>query len=114
MYEYKIKKIKKIYDGDTMTVIIDLGFGVYKTEILRLIGIDAPELRGEEREDGLIVRDWLRNRLYKAVAEGKEIIIRTTQDKKGKYGRYLAEIFIGDTSINMEMLNEGLVEKYEK
>ena len=53
MYQYKIFSIKKIYDGDTITAVIDLGFGVYKTAILRLKGIDAPELRGDERPEGI-------------------------------------------------------------
>ncbi len=112
MYEYKIHKIKKIYDGDTITVVIDLGFGVYKTETVRFLLIDTPELRGDEREAGLISRDWLRNRLYDAVEDNLDIIIRTSRDSKGKYGRYLGEIFIDGVSINKQMLEEGLAQVY--
>lgn len=110
MYEYKIKEIIKVYDGDTITVVIDLGFGVFRKEILRFALIDTPEVRGEERPDGLISRDWLRDRLFVAEAEGKDIIIRTIQDSKGKYGRYIAEVFIDDISINKQLVAEGLAE----
>lgn len=107
MYEYKIKKIIKVYDADTITVDIDLGFGVTRTEILRLNLIDAPEMRGVEREDGIVSRDWLRERLATAMEEGG-IIIRTVQDKKGKYGRYIAEVFVDEVNINRELVSEGL------
>ena len=112
MYEYKIKEILKIYDGDTITVVLDLGFGVHKTEKLRLALIDAPEIRGESRPDGLKSRDWLRERLYTAVEKNQDIIVRTIRDRKGKYGRYIAKIYIDDVSINTQMLNEGFAVTY--
>jgi len=110
MYTYKIKKILKIYDGDTITIEVDLGFGVTKKEKLRLAFIDAPEIRGESRPEGLKSRDWLREVLYSAEKEDKIIIARTIRDRKGKYGRYIAELFLDDTegiSINQRMINEG-------
>ena len=113
MYEYKIKTILKVYDGDTITVLIDLGFGVYKTEKLRFAFINAPELRGESRVEGLKSRDWLRARIQEAVDTNTDIIIKTFRDKKGKYGRYIADVFIEDQSINTEMLELGLAVKYE-
>ena len=112
MYTYRIKGFKKIYDGDTITVLIDLGFGVTKEEKIRLAFIDAPEIRGEERLEGLKSRDWLRERLLTAFNNGEEIIIRTLKDRKGKYGRYLGEIFINDISINKEMIQEGYALAY--
>ena len=45
MYTYKIKQITKVVDGDTVDVIIDLGFGLTKKERVRIAGIDAPESR---------------------------------------------------------------------
>ena len=108
MFTYKIKEILKIYDGDTITVLIDLGFHVTKKEVLRFALIDAPEIRGLERPDGLKSRDWLRERLNTAVQENRDIIVKTSKDSKGKYGRYIAEIFIDDISINREIVNEGL------
>ena len=57
MYEYKVKEVIKVYDGDTITVILDLGFNVTKLEIIRFAWINAPELRGEEHDQGIISRD---------------------------------------------------------
>lgn len=108
MYEYKIKKILKIYDGDTITVEIDLGFGVTKKETFRLAHIDTPEVRGESRPDGLISRDWLRERMYSAEKAGIDILIKTFKDKTGKYGRYIGDVVIEDVSINRQLVLEGL------
>ena len=104
MYEYRAKVIK-VYDGDTITVEVVLGFGVYKTEVLRLNGIDAPELRGEERPYGLVTRDKLRELIM-----DQEIIIKTYKDKKGKYGRYIADVYIEQPEIGIVCVNDWLVE----
>lgn len=112
MYEYKVKEIKSIYDGDTMIVVIDLGFGVYKTEKLRLAFIDAPEIRGDEHDAGIISRDWLRVKMQDAIDNKKNITIKTFKDRKGKYGRYIAEIFIDEISINKQMIEEGYAIAY--
>jgi len=54
----------RVYDGDTlMNIVCDLGFGVTINITGRLYGIDAPEVRGEERPDGMKTRDWLREQL---------------------------------------------------
>ena len=110
MYEYKVKKIIKIYDGDTITVEIDLGFNTSRLEILRLANIDTPEVRGKERPDGLVARDYLRARLETAVKDEVDIIIKTEKDSTGKYGRYIASIFIDGVSINNELVLQGLAE----
>ena len=100
--------VKSVYDGDSITVDIDLGFSVIlRDQKIRLLGIDTPELRGEEREAGLISRDRLRERI-----NGKRIIIQTKKNKKGKYGRWLGEIWLGDENINSWLLTEGLAEEY--
>lgn len=108
LYHYKAT-ITSVYDGDTVTAEVDLGFYVHVTEKLRLTGIDTPELRGSEREQGLISRDRLRELVL-----GKEVLIKTEKDKKGKYGRFLATIYLaeGDSFININQLlvNEGLAE----
>lgn len=105
--------IIKVYDGDTVTADIDLGFHTWRrNEKLRLFGIDAPEVRGEEKPSGYLSRDWLRSQVL-----NKRIIINTIKYKghtRGKYGRYLARLFIrtGDSclSINDELVNQGLAE----
>jgi len=88
LYTYKAKVIKA-YDADTVTLEIDLGLDTFRKESVRLGRIDAPELRGEEREAGLVARDALREKIL-----DKEVLIRTTKDKTGKYGRYIVEIFL--------------------
>lgn len=105
LYFYK-GHVNSVYDGDTIRVDIDLGLKtVIKSETLRLYRINAPELSGEEREAGLISRDYLRSRI-----ENRNIYLQTIKDKKGKYGRYLAEILLeeNDQLIN---INDELVEK---
>ena len=104
MYEYRAKVIK-VYDGDTITVEITLGFNVYKTEVLRLANIDAPELRGDERPYGLVTRDKLRELIM-----DQEIIIKTYKDKKGKYGRYIADVYLENPETGVFCVNDWLVE----
>ncbi len=88
--------VDSIYDADTITCTVDCGFGLHlKKQKIRLFGINAPEVRGEEREQGIIARDKLRERILE-----KNIIIKTVKDKKGKYGRYLATIFYENENIN--------------
>ncbi len=106
MYQYKAKIIS-VYDGDTVTAVVDLGFLVSKEMKLRLFGIDTPELRGEERPQGLIVRDILRERIL-----NKEVIINSYKDKQGKYGRYLATILLDGEDINQWLLDNGHAKPY--
>ena len=109
LYHYKAM-VTAAYDGDTITVDIDLGLKtVVKGEKVRLNRINTPEVRGSEREAGLISRDWLRERIV-----GRSILIETFKDKKGKYGRYIGEIWLpendGYTNINDELVERGLAE----
>lgn len=105
MYEYNAT-VTKVYDGDTITVDIDLGLNmIFTGQKIRLFGIDTPEVRGDEREEGLKSRDWLQGMIL-----GKSILIRTIKDKKGKYGRYLGKIYIGNLCLNDELVTLGLAE----
>ncbi|MCU7795609.1 MAG: thermonuclease family protein [Candidatus Thiodiazotropha sp. (ex Myrtea spinifera)] len=98
--------VTAVYDGDTVTVDIDLGLHVWvKAEKLRLHRINAPEIRGVEREQGLIARDWLRQKIL-----NQPLVIETIQDTKGKYGRYLVELWLGEVNINDVLVSEGLAE----
>lgn len=106
-YVYQAKVVS-VYDGDTIRADIDLGLGVWKhNQVIRLYGIDTPELRGEERPKGLESRDWLRGQIA-----GKEIVLQTFKDKKGKYGRWLGEIHLGSRNINQELIELGLADPY--
>lgn len=107
MYTYNAY-VTKVYDGDTITVDIDLGFGIIlKKQKLRLYGLNAPEVRGENKTRGLEVRDTLRELIL-----NQNIIVKTVKDKKGKYGRWLATIIYDDQNINEWLLQEGMAEKY--
>lgn len=109
-YTYNAKVIS-VYDGDTIRVNVDLGFGILnkgntgKGQLLRLYGINTPEVRGSEREQGILSRNRLRDLIL-----GKEIIVRTEKDKVGKYGRYIATISLkgSDIIINDLLVKEGL------
>lgn len=111
MYTYRIQEVVKVYDADTITVVIDLGMNISVKETVRLYGINAPEIRGEERSDGLISRDWLRGVIQEAISGEQDMYIRTYKDKTGKYGRLLGEIFIGSletVSLNDQLVSEGM------
>lgn len=97
-----------VYDGDTVTLEVDLGFNVRLTERFRLYGINAPEVRGPERERGLESADCLRN-----WCEGEEIEVETLKDRKGKYGRYLAILWHEGVNLNDRLVEEGLAEYRE-
>lgn len=107
MYNYKAKIID-VYDGDTVTAMVDLGFLHFQEMKLRLYGIDTPELRGEEREQGIVVRDILREMVL-----GKKVTIRSYKDKQGKYGRYLANIILEDgLEVNQWLVDNGHAKEY--
>lgn len=111
MYQYKIKKITKVIDGDTVDLEIDLGFNITISHRVRLKDIDAPETRStdlEEKKKGLEAKVWLEKQLSK---EGEWIIETTKEDK---YGRMLGTLyFVGDpVTINERMLNEGIAKPY--
>lgn len=116
MYEYKVKDIVSIYDGDTMKVVIDTGFNIYTQQTLRLYGINAPEMKGDEKEKGTTSRDWLRKRIFDARSNDRIITIKTRKDKKEKYGRLLAELFIEgeEKSLNEQMVDAELAKEYMK
>lgn len=112
MYEYAIKEITKVVDGDTVDMIIDLGFSLTKKERVRLAGIDAPESRTrdlEEKQMGLEAKAFLTRRL--ADGEGSGLKVKTEKD--GKYGRMLGWIYIGQTNLNEEMVYRGYAWDYD-
>lgn len=102
MYHYSAL-VQSVWDGDSITVEIDLGFHLKSGNLkIRLYGIDCPEIRGDTRAAGLEARDFLRD-----LIDGKVIEIKTYKDKKGKYGRYLADIYIGNIHVNAALVDAG-------
>lgn len=111
MYEYTAK-ITSVYDGDTVTGDVDLGFGIWiKKQKFRLMGIDTPEIRTKDKDEkvrGYEARDRLRELIL-----GKTVRIRSFG--KGKYGRWLVDIFIEDMdtrSVNQLLILEGHADHY--
>ena len=89
MYTYKAELIK-VVDGDTVDLKVDMGFKTNKHERFSVIGINAPELRGTEKHNGKLAKQFLIDQL-----EGKPLLIKST--KQGKYGRWLVSIRIDDS-----------------
>jgi micrococcal nuclease len=111
MYQYKIKRITRVIDGDTIDADIDLGFGVTVSHRIRLKDIDAAETRTkdlEEKSEGIKARLWLEKELSR---EGEWIIDTYKEDK---YGRILGTLYlVGDpVTVNERMLNEGIAKPY--
>jgi micrococcal nuclease len=112
MYEYRVKKILKVVDGDTIDVDIDLGFNISYTQRVRLAGIDAPESRTKdlyEKKLGLESKEWLK----KALDHAKTIVIKTEKpDSSEKYGRILGWLFVDDVNLNNVMIDQGYAWSY--
>jgi len=107
-YVYKAY-ISEVYDGDTCTATVDLGMRVSMEIRIRLYGINAPELRGSEKGNGVRSREYLRNLIL-----GKNVIIKTYKDKTEKFGRWLAEIFVDNVNVNNVMVEDGYAVRYEE
>jgi micrococcal nuclease len=109
LYEYFVKEVTKVVDGDTIDVVIDLGFSILYSSRVRLAGIDTPESRTTDKAEklfGLESKKYLEDRLKKA----KRIVIKTEKlDSSEKYGRILGWLYLdGDTvSVNNEMVKYG-------
>jgi len=111
MYQYKIKKIHRVIDGDTIDIDIDLGFDITIKQRVRLKDIDAAETRTKdlsEKAKGVKARLWLE----KELSRSNEWIIET--HKEDKYGRILGTLYlVGDSvTLNERMLNEGIAKPY--
>jgi micrococcal nuclease len=109
MYEYFVKEVKNVVDGDTIDVIIDLGFDILFSSRVRLAGIDTPESRTTDKAEkilGLESKEYLKKQLKDA----KSVVIKTEKmNSSEKYGRILGWIYVnGDTvSLNDIMINDG-------
>lgn len=109
MYEYRVKNVTKIVDGDTIDVDIDLGFDISLTKRVRLAGIDTPESRTTDKVEkalGLEAKEYLK---YK-FKDAKLIVIKTElPDSTEKYGRILGWVYLdGNTiSVNDQMIEDG-------
>ena len=118
-YNFRVTEIAKVLDGDTIDVIIDLGFDLYKKERVRVAGVDTPEKRTKDDEEKALGYDathWLEEKLDGAIKGEDDLIIRTELvGGVGKYGRLLGWLYIGDAevSLNEQMITEGYAWAYD-
>lgn len=92
---YKIDSIKSVYDGDTVKVILDRGFGDFKHISVRIYGVDTPEKRGPQAETGKLVQQVLNRKIQYLIAKGYNFYMVTIA--KDKYaGRIVGDIFWRD------------------
>jgi len=109
VYEYRIKQVTKIVDGDTIDVDIDLGFSISYSQRLRLAGIDTPESRTKDKFEktlGLESKEYLKSKFK----EAKDIVVKTElPDSSEKYGRILGWVYVNGSSksVNEQMIEDG-------
>ena len=118
-YNFRVVKVNKVVDGDTIDVTIDLGFDLYKKERVRIAGVDTPEKRTRDLEEkalGLDATYWMKKQLDDTIKGDEELIIRTElKGGTGKYGRLLGWLYVGDAtvSLNEQMITEGYAWNYD-
>ena len=109
MYEYFVEEVKNVVDGDTIDVVIDLGFDILFASRVRLAGIDTPESRTTDKAEkalGLEAKEYLK----KCLKDAKSVVIRTEKmDSSEKYGRILGWVYVNgeSESLNNKMINDG-------
>jgi micrococcal nuclease len=110
-FSYRVNKVTKVVDGDTIDVVIDLGFDIMYKSRVRLFGIDTPESRTRDKTEkkyGLLSKKFLQDNLKKG-----KIVIKTHKDSEtGKFGRILGEIFVNNININKLMCTKGHAVEY--
>ena len=130
-YNFRVISVDRIVDGDTIDVTFDLGFGICKSERIRVAGVDTPEKRTrnlEEKALGIEASEWLECQLEGAIAGEEDLVIKTElEGGKGKFGRLLGWLYIGypkcdgncyctchsQVSINQKMVEGGYAWEYD-
>jgi len=110
MYEYACT-VTRVVDGDTVDANIDLGFDISYFSRIRLYGIDTPESRTRNKDEklrGLLAKDYI----VKALATGKQVVVKTALEKKGKYGRVLGSLIVDGLDLNQDMIAKHLAVAY--
>ena len=111
MYEYSCK-VDRVVDGDTIDVVLDLGFDIMFKSRVRLYGIDTPESRTRNKDEkvrGKMAGSFLKD----AVDSGAQVVIQTKlKDSRGKYGRVLGNVIVDGININQQMIDNYLAVAY--
>ena len=109
MYEYHVKKVTNVVDGDTIDVEIDLGFDISFSSRVRLAGIDTPESRTTDKAEkvlGLEAKEYVKSK----IKDAKVVVIKTEKmDSSEKSGRILGWLFLDGSkvSVNEQMIADG-------
>jgi micrococcal nuclease len=98
-------KVISVYDGDTFTCEIDLGLDLRKKEVIRLRGVDCPELSSAEGKSVA--------KIVNAMLEGKDVLVQTQSDDRDKYGRLLAIVFVNNVNLNTYLLEKKMAKSYK-
>jgi micrococcal nuclease len=110
---YYNAEVKKVIDGDTFDIIIDLGFDTFRKGRVRLFGVNTPESRTrnlEEKKMGLAAKEFTDQWL---TASNNKIKVETILDKNEKYGRILARVWNNDGKcLNEDIISSGLAKEY--
>jgi micrococcal nuclease len=109
MYEYRVKKVTGVVDGDTIDVDIDLGFNISYSQRVRLAGIDTPESRTTDKKEKVLGLE-VKQRLKDILATASVVVIRTQKpDSTEKYGRVLGWLFVdgAEKSVNEALIADG-------
>jgi micrococcal nuclease len=99
LYYYK-GLVVNVVDGDTYDILVSMGFVVYQMIRFRLAVYNTPEVRGEEREEGLRVKAKVKDMI-----EGQTVILKS--HKKGSFQRYLAEVWVDDINLGPHLYDNG-------
>jgi len=111
MYEYSCE-VKRVVDGDTVDVILDLGFDILYKSRVRLYGMDTPESRTRnkyEKARWKMAKAFLED----AINNGNTVVIQTKlKDSRGKFGRVLGDVVVDGVNINQSMVDNHHAVKY--
>ena len=102
----------RVYDGDTlMEMVLDVGFGISFQTTGRLVGINAPEIKGASKRAGVRARDWLRESIEDASVVHIETVSERLKRQQGKYGRWLVTVWADGVDLNDEIVRLGHAKK---
>jgi len=114
LYTYKVIKINRVVDGDTVDVTIDLGFNIFKKLRVRCLHYDAPEVyhaSEEEKKLGLIAKQKLEELLFSSIQESG-LYLRTYKDPS-IYSRWYGE-FITENQLNINLIMKEYCRQLKK
>jgi endonuclease YncB( thermonuclease family) len=114
VFTYPVKggRVIKVYDGDTITIASKLPIEkspIYRFSV-RLNGIDTPEMKGSGVTDDEKIAAKQAKEFVSKLILNKYIRLENIQNDK--YGRILADVYVGDTHVNELLLKEGYAVAY--